>query len=103
MSFAQWLRPGKGAVTCRKPLQHHSGRALWLLPPPPALASGELKPANFGVCLSLMGMGETLGWVAGGQKRGNPRSVTVEDGVSPSGVTVVRKRVGEKDSTAVAG
>lgn len=49
----------------------------------PALASGEFKAANFGVCPSLMAGGPQVELEAGGVGgRRNPRSVTVEDEVS---------------------
>ena len=46
----------------------------------PALASGEFRAANFGVCPSFMGKGARLGWRRAEER--NLRSVTVEDGVS---------------------
>lgn len=79
VGFAQWLRPGEGVVTCRKPLQHRSGRALWLLLPPlplPPVSSGRLTLG----CVPLLGKGARLGWRRAEER--NLRSVTVEDGVS---------------------
>lgn len=43
---------------------------------------GEFKVVNFGVCFLLMGREGILVWFGDGWRRGNFRSVIVEDGVS---------------------
>lgn len=49
----------------------------------PALASGEFRAANSGVCPPwMLGTGVARGGLGGGRWRGHPGSVTVEDGPS---------------------